>query len=210
MLPTILPPLLRLLGATWRVRLIGTEHLPETEDTGLLVAVWHGRMLVGMPTHPGRLYSILVSPSDDGSLAKLALERFGYSVIRGSSSRQGARALREMLAALRAGRRVVVTPDGPRGPRHSTNPGLAWMSRATGFPILPIGIVADRAWHLDSWDAFTIAKPFARLTVVYGEPVTVPRKGGDEGLEEATAELRRRLIEAETHACQSLGVDPDW
>ena len=84
------------------------------------------------------------------------------------------------------------------------------MSRATGFPILPIGIVADRAWHLDSWDAFTIAKPFARLAVVYGEPVTVPREGGDEGLERATEELRRRLIAAETRGCESLGVDPDW
>lgn len=210
LLPTLAPPLLRLLARTWRFRVEGAENLPASDGQGLLVAVWHGRMLLGMPTHPGRLYTVLVSPSADGSLAKLALERFGYSIIRGSSSRQGARALRAMLGALKAGRRVVVTPDGPRGPRHATNPGLAWMARATGFPIVPIGIVADRAWHLSSWDAFTVAKPFARVAIVYGAPIDVPREGGDAGLDEATARMRAALIGAEERGCELLGCAPDW
>ncbi|QDU70107.1 lysophospholipid acyltransferase family protein [Engelhardtia mirabilis] len=210
LISTVGPTLFRLLARTWRLEFVGRANMPESTDVGFLVAVWHGRMLLGMPSHPGRLYSVLVSPSDDGSLAKLALERFGYRIIRGSSGRSGARALREMLNVVKGGQRVVVTPDGPRGPQHSTNPGLAWLARATGFPIVPIGIVADRAWHLRSWDAFTIAKPFSRVAVVYGEPVVVERGSGEAGLEAATAELRKRLIAAEVRGCELIGAEQDW
>jgi lysophospholipid acyltransferase (LPLAT)-like uncharacterized protein len=211
LLPSVAPPVLRLLSRSWKLHLEGEERLLDREDGGgTLYAMWHGRMLLGMPSHPGSRYQILVSPSADGSLAKLALERFGYGVIRGSSSRQGARALREMLQSLRAGGRVVVTPDGPRGPRHTTNPGLAWMASATGLPLVPVGMVADRAWHLDSWDAFTIAKPFAKVGIVYSEPIHVERRASDERLAEVTVQLRERLLAAEHRACQLIGAQPDW
>jgi len=138
------------------------------------------------------------------------LTRFGYGVIRGSSNRNPARAIREMVDRLRAGGRVVVTPDGPRGPRHSTNPGTAWMAKATGFPILPCGFATDRAWRLNSWDRFTIPKPRARVVMVYGEPLWVPAQADDEAIEVATTEMARRMHAAEVKGFAHLGLEPDW
>lgn len=153
---------------------------------------------------------VLVSPSDDGSLVLPLLARFGQRAVRGSTNKESARALRTLLAELRAGGSVVLTPDGPRGPRHSMNAGLAWLARATGFPVLPCGFVCDRAWRLRSWDRFTIPKPRARLALVYGEPLHVPAGGGPAALDEATAEIRSRMLAAEERGFAHLGVERDW
>lgn len=174
------------------------------------MALWHGRMILGIPFHPGRPCSILVSPSDDGSISKQLLEACGYGVVRGSASRGGARAMRQMLGVLRNGGVLGITPDGPRGPRHSMNLGLAWMARATGFPVVPCGLAAERAWHARSWDRLTIAKPRARVVMAYGPAITVDRSGGLAALERATEGLREALLHAEEDAFRYLGVEPDW
>jgi hypothetical protein len=153
---------------------------------------------------------VLVSPSADGRLVPPMLERFGYSWVLGSSNKNPARAVREMLERLKAGGRIVITPVGPRGPRHSTNPGPAWMARETGFPILPVGCVADRAWHLDSWDAFTIPKWGARVVVNYAEPIEVRPEASEEELAAATERMRARMLAAEEQGFRHLGVQPDW
>jgi lysophospholipid acyltransferase (LPLAT)-like uncharacterized protein len=165
------PALLRALAATWRVEFVAGPglDLQRSRDRWVL-ALWHGRMLAALPLrgHRARGLTVLVSPSDDGGLADLALRRFGYRVLRGSSSRSGARALRAMDDALAAGGQLVLTPDGPRGPRHAMNAGVAWLARAQQAPILTLGVAVDRAWRLRSWDRFLVPKPFARVVVAYG------------------------------------------
>jgi lysophospholipid acyltransferase (LPLAT)-like uncharacterized protein len=167
-------------------------------------------MLVALPHHAGRDWEILVSPSDDGDISENLLERFGHHVIRGSSSRTGARALREMLAALHRGRVLVITPDGPRGPRHSMNPGLAWMSRATGHAVVPCGFVSHPAWRARSWDRFTVPRFGARVVLVYEEPVQVPREADQGALDAATDLIRERMLQAERRGFEHLGVEVDW
>jgi hypothetical protein len=203
------PGALALLARTWRTEILGAENLAAAErHPGRLLALWHGRMLVPFPHHRGAGMCVLVSPSDDGSLAVPLLERYGQRVVRGSTNKASARALRELLGELERGGTVVITPDGPRGPRHSMNEGLAWLARATGFPVLPCGFVCDRAWTLRSWDRFTIPKPRARLALVYGEPLFVAERG-PEVLAEATAQIRRRMLAAEARGFQHLGVTGD-
>lgn len=206
------PFVLRQLTKSWKVDVIGGEHLESVRRTsgGYFMALWHGRMMVALSGHDGAHYSVLVSPSQDGDISEALLHAFGYRVIRGSSSRGGARALREMLTALRAGEALVITPDGPRGPRHSMNLGLAWMARATGYPIIPCGFVCDRAWRARSWDRFTIPKRGARLAYVYEEPVHVARDGGDEALASATERIRAALMRAEARGFEHLGTESDW
>lgn len=208
---TIGPSCLRLLGKTWRVeRLTGQDAPDFGNERGYLIAFWHGRMLLGLPSHAHTRWTILVSPSADGELSMQLLRAFNFRVIRGSASRGGARALREMLKTLDAGNPVVITPDGPRGPRHSVNPGLAWMARATGYPVYPLGMAVDRAWTLNSWDRFQIPKPWARIVVWYGEPVRVPREIGEGDLERVGDDLRERIRELERRGFERLGRGPDW
>lgn len=203
------PAILGHLSRGWDVQVHGAEHLARVEDDpGRLIALWHGRMLLGLTHHAGRGYTVLVSPSDDGSLVTRLLERFDYGVIRGSSNQRNVRALHAMVGELRRGGTVVVTPDGPRGPRHGMNPGLAWMARVTGFPILPIGFTCDRAWSLKSWDRFTIPKRGARVEIDYAEPLRVAPDAGDDELSRVTAEVRRRLLSAEERGFARLGIEP--
>ena len=212
LLELLAPLLLRAFALTWRVRRVGEPGLALLRsDRPWIVAMWHGRMLCLMPMrhHRGRDIGVLVSPSDDGGLAQQALRRFRYRVVRGSLSRGGARALREMHEHLVAGGQLVVTPDGPRGPRHGMNVGIAWLARSSGAAILPVGVAVDRAWRLRSWDRFTIPKPFARLRVVYGDPVPVPVAASDDELERIADGVRMALLASEREAFRQLGVADD-
>ena len=204
--------LLSLLAKTWKVEVLGGEHLEAAASSGpgCFLSMWHGRMIVALPTHARRGWHVLVSPSGDGDVSEKLLEANGYFVIRGSSSRGGARALRKMLKVLDEGAVLFITPDGPRGPMHTMNPGLAFMARATGREIVPLGFACDRAWHADSWDHFTIPKPFARVCVVYGQPVLVSREADDTEQGEATELVRERTLEAERAGFDHLGCEVDW
>jgi lysophospholipid acyltransferase (LPLAT)-like uncharacterized protein len=211
-LKTFAPSLLRLLARSWRVEIQGEEHRHAVaRRAGYIVWMWHGRMLIGLSLFSDRGgVRVLVSPSRDGDLAQELLLASGFKTLRGSSSRGGANAVREMLGHLDQGEGLVITPDGPRGPRHSTKPGLAWMARTTGFPILPLGMVADRAWHAASWDRFTIPKPRARVVARFGPARSVPPDADDEELARITSELRRTTVGLEREAFAHLGVAVDW
>lgn len=212
LLDVLAAPLVGLLARTWRVEFRGDAGFAcMRADTTKVVMVWHGRLLAAMPLrhHRDRHFEVLVSPSADGALVVTSLHRFGYGVIRGSSSRGGAQALRALAQALRAGRSIVLTPDGPRGPRHSVNSGVGWLARCSGAPIVPVGLAVDRAWRLSSWDRFLIPKPFARLIVTYGDPVTVPSDCDDNTLEALSQSLGQTLLAAERTAFATLATPAD-
>lgn len=202
-MPRVVPWAVALLSRTWRTTII--DEPPEmTDASGGLIALWHGQMMLPMAHYRGRGYHVLVSPSDDGTLIAATLCRFGYGVVRGSSSRGGARAVRQLLTDLRSGRIIVITPDGPRGPSHSVNPGCAWMASVASLPIFPLGLAADRSWRLRSWDRFTIPRPFARVTAVYGPTIRVPRQASPEELATVAGKLRAAMLAAERRALMEL------
>jgi lysophospholipid acyltransferase (LPLAT)-like uncharacterized protein len=210
-LPVVGPRVLKTLSRSWKIEIVGRENWDAAyARPGMFATLWHGRMVLGMPAGAGAGLSVLVSPSGDGQLVIPMLARFGYSWVLGSSNKNPARAVREMLERTKGGGRIVITPDGPRGPRHGTNPGAAWMARETGYPILPVGCATDRAWRLKSWDAFTIPKRGARVLVSYAEPLEVAPDADDAELARVTAEMKRRMIEAEERAFAQLGVARDW
>ena len=206
------PWFLRRLSSTWKVEIEGLEHFAAARagQTGLLVALWHGHLLPAMAEHRNRGFWALVSQSEDGELIAKILKRFGYHVIHGSSSRGGAGALRPMLATLEQGSMLVITPDGPRGPRHSLTNSLAWMASMSGFAILPIGVGVDRAWRLKSWDRFTVPKFGARVGLVWGAPIRVAPDAAAARIEAATEEVRQALFAAERRAFELVGGTPDW
>lgn len=204
------PGLLRLLGLTWRIEAIHAEHLDDAVlDGGCVATLWHGQLLPGMAMQRGKGFVSLVSSSDDGSLLAMILKRSGYLSLRGSTSRRGMRALRTLADELGQGRTVVLTPDGPRGPRRSATIGFVWLAKRTGRPIVTGAIAYDRAWRARSWDRFAIPKPFARVVVIYGEQRFVPPDADAKELEAIAEEMRQELLNNEDRAFAHLGVAAD-
>lgn len=186
----------RLLGSS-RFDLHGTEHLERLrgEGRGCIYVLWHGRLLPLGYLHRGQGVVGLISRSEDGEHLARALGRWGFVAVRGSSSRGGSAALREVVRHAQAGRSVAITPDGPRGPRQKMKPGVIVAAQLTGLPIVPVAAGANRGWWFGGWDRFLVPKPFTRIRVVYGEPVEVPRELGEgaerQYMERLEGELNR-------------------
>jgi lysophospholipid acyltransferase (LPLAT)-like uncharacterized protein len=195
---------------TWNVE--GAEHYDAIIRSGRqpILACWHSRILTGLYYFRQRGIVALASQNFDGEWIARILERFGYATCRGSSSRGGARALVQLRRELAAGRGVAFTVDGPRGPARVAQSGAAWLAGATGQPILPFHLEADRFWTTKSWDRAQIPRPFGSVAVVLGEPIEVARMydgvDGDQALEQARKEIERALEKLETRARRVLGT----
>ena len=172
------------------------------DDTPKIWAFWHDRVFT-MPVVYRRYFgqrkgAVLTSPSGDGEFIARVLARFGVGAIRGSSSRRGARALRELADLIKSGGDVVVTPDGPRGPRRVVQSGLIKLAQLTETPIIPIRLQYSSAWYLRSWDRFAIPKPFSKIEILFGKPVLIPRKLTDEETKSQKAALEQSMGKAES------------
>lgn len=167
--------LLRLLARTWRVEARGDTawRARYAARKGMVMALWHEHLFPLAFYLRNTGMHVLVSEHRDGEIIARILESMGYTMIRGSSTRGGARALVEMIRVLKSGISVCITPDGPKGPARKFAPGTTVAAQRAGVPITTMFVSASRAWHLNSWDRFMIPKPFARLTLDFGEPTFV-------------------------------------
>lgn len=187
--------LLRTVLATTRVERIGAEPCDALRAEGrrLIYVLWHGRLLPLSYHHRHWNLVTLISASADGEYIARVVRRWGYEVVRGSSSRGGSEALRQLVRHCRAGRSLAITPDGPRGPRQTMKPGPILVAQLTGAALLPIAAGTDRAWWFEGWDRFLVPKPFARIRIVYGEPVFVPRDADEATLAALGADVEERI-----------------
>jgi lysophospholipid acyltransferase (LPLAT)-like uncharacterized protein len=176
-----------------------------TGDEGLTAAIaahgavipvyWHAQQLVPVRhlldcASRGMKLGFLISPSVDGELPAMLVQRAGALAVRGSSNNTGARALRDYYEAItRLGVSPALTPDGPRGPPHRCKPGAILLSQMTGRPIVPMAYAASRAWLFPTWDRFVLPWPFSRVVLVIGEPRIVPKGLDAAGLERWQDEL---------------------
>jgi lysophospholipid acyltransferase (LPLAT)-like uncharacterized protein len=172
-----------LLGTT-RVEPVNAEAYEQFHRRGqpVVFALWHGRLLPPTYRHRHKEIVTLASRSGDGEYISRVLHRWGFDVVRGSSSRGGDTALRELIRKVRSGKSVAITADGPRGPREQMKHGVLQIAQITGAPLVAVGSAASRAWRLNSWDSFMVPKPFSKLRVVYGDAVFIPRDLKTEGL----------------------------
>lgn len=192
-------PLLRLLCRTYRWRVEGAEHYDAILASGRqpILALWHGRILPGLHYFRNRGLVVITSQNFDGEWIARILHRFGFATARGSTSRGGARALVQLRRDLAAGRPAAFTVDGPRGPARVVQAGVVFLAGATGHPILPYHIEADRHWTLKSWDRTQIPKPFSTVALVIGAPLSV------HGTDDATL---RRKVEEVARALETLEI----
>ena len=190
------------LGATLGWRTDGLEHLDEIIRSGRrpVMAFWHGRILPAAYYFRRRGIVVITSENFDGEWIAGIIERFGYGTARGSTSRGGSRALIQMRREMEAGKPAGFTLDGPRGPARVAHSGAVWLSKATGNPVLPFHLEADRHWTVNSWDQTQIPKPFSTVTLVVGEPFRVPQDASDEEIEASRQRLEQQLQQLEARA----------
>jgi len=197
------------IAATMRREDVGLEHPRGVLRRGerAIVAFWHGRLLMMPFVYPGEPTAILISQHRDGEVIAQVAEQLGLSVVRGSATRGAVRAFREMLQALRGGSHVVITPDGPRGPRQQLKPGVVELARLSGMPILPVAFGAWPRKVLQSWDRFLVPLPFGRGVYVWGEPIYIPADADHAALqtyEKAVQECLDGLVaQADARAARS-------
>jgi lysophospholipid acyltransferase (LPLAT)-like uncharacterized protein len=158
----------------------------------VLYVFWHQRLLPFAVTHRGLGVRALISAHGDGEMLARVAESLGHKAVRGSSTRGGARAMRELLAEVGAGFDFVITPDGPQGPRHVFQTGGVYFASRSGLTVIPAAASYERSWSLPSWDGFLLPRPFTRGVIHAGEPLRVPPDLDTEGLER----WRLRLEEA--------------
>ena len=202
-------PLIAALCRTLRWKVDGAEHWDEVIRTGKqpILALWHGRILAGLHYFRDRDVVVITSQNFDGEWIAGILRRFGFRAARGSTSRGGVRALVQLRRDLAAGRPAAFTVDGPRGPAGVAQAGAVFLAGATGHPILPFHIEADRSWTAKSWDRTQIPKPFSTVAVAIGKPLAVSGTA-DDVVEAARVRLEDALRECERRASANLPSAP--
>lgn len=196
--------LVRLLGATWRCQVLGSDPRevisPSPAASGgrkhsvYLGALFHESMLPAAHFFRDRGYSIAISRSRDGDLIDATLACLGYgAAARGSSSRGGSATLRSLVRQIEAGASVAMLVDGPRGPARVSKTGIIAVARLSGIAIQPVAFSARPAIRLKSWDGSLIPLPFARVVCGFGEPVAIGPKRDDRSDQSRARELDRRI-----------------
>lgn len=195
------PPVMATLGSSWRVRVHAAEHRNRLLDAGepFIYLLWHETLLPCLWVHRRQGIAIIVSQGREGRYLGDYASGIGYTLLHGSSSRGGARALLGAVRALATGTPVAITPDGPRGPRRVMKAGVVKAAERSGAWVLPLHCTASRAWRLGSWDRMVVPKPMSSVVVGYGEPFRIdPGSGGlEQGMrqcEQALSLLEEELV----------------
>ncbi|WP_439596410.1 lysophospholipid acyltransferase family protein [Falsiroseomonas sp.] len=191
----------------WELQGAGPTLALVAAGQPLILAFWHERLplmpaLVRLararePAAARVRPQVLVSQHRDGRFIGAAVARFDVDMIYGSSRRGGAGAMAALLRALRRGHPVVITPDGPRGPRRKAAPGVGQIAAVSGAPVVPVGAATTVQRRLGSWDRMMFPLPFGRGVVVCGAPIAVAREGAEAALPGIEAALSAACDEAD-------------
>jgi hypothetical protein len=186
---------LHLLGRSWRIDPQDDPDYLAAEARGerFVYCFWHARLLPLAFTHRGEGIAVLVSRHRDGEVITRIIEGLGFVTGRGSSTRGGEAGLREMLLWAERGRHLAVTPDGPRGPAEVLKEGVVYLAARLERRVVPIATASAEAWVGRSWDGFRVPRPFARVAIAHGAPLTMPAAADTAALASARTEVERAL-----------------
>lgn len=191
--------IIKLLGGTLRWSLEDRAgYLTRPLDAPILVAAWHNRILA-LPLcyqwmcRARRPLTVLTSPSRDGALLESLVAQFGIGAVRGSSSKRGITALRELQAELEKHTDVIITPDGPRGPVYKLSPGIVFLASKTRLPIMVVRVTYERFWEMRSWDKFRVPKPFSRVNITFLPLVQTGEATDDASIAQECAKIEALL-----------------
>lgn len=193
----------RTLISTYKIEVRNIELREKARSLGphksFIFALWHEQVISVMTGHAWtEPFLTLASRSKDGDYAAFISQKMGFVSVRGSSRRKsidkgGKEALQEYISGVSKGISGGMTVDGPRGPRQKCKPGVVLVARDTGSPILPVVAVANRYWEFNSWDRFKIPKPFTKIVMLYGEPISIEAGASNERVDEICEKVTESL-----------------
>lgn len=157
-----------------------------------ILIMWHENILLPLGLGFHSPVALLVSQHRDANWLTMAAEGMGFDIVRGSSTRGGGAALRR-LKELSQTHAMVITPDGPKGPRRTMNMGATYLASLLQMPIIPVGVGMSRPWRLSTWDQFAVPKPRHRARIIFGSPIHVPRRCEREELEQYNVAIGQDL-----------------
>lgn len=193
---------IRCLAATIRFKLRDDAgFFTEVPREKIIFAIWHNRLALSLMLYrifvvrraPERRMAAMVSASKDGGMLARILEHFNVEPVRGSSSRRGPRALREMISWGERGYDLAITPDGPRGPCYTVQEGAISTAQFTGRVLVPVSYRLNYKFRIKSWDRFQVPLPFARCEITVGRVMRVPRETTDAERENLRQQLENEL-----------------
>jgi lysophospholipid acyltransferase (LPLAT)-like uncharacterized protein len=208
--------LIRVLGSTLRYTIAIEEggpphwHLAPT-----IYTFWHRCLMPACFQWRKKQIAVLTSTSFDGEYIARILGKFGYTAVRGSSTRGGARGLLGMQTELELGHSVAFTVDGPKGPVYVAKPGPVLLARVTGLPIICFHVALEDPWVLTkSWDRFMVPKPFSRALVRISKLIHVPADAEDsdpyQNQMQAALDRVREYAEANVSSAKPVAPAPDF
>jgi len=211
----IFKPLIKsLLYSFWwscRVKtIVGDDYANQLieKDEPIIPCYWHQMHIFGTwymkkLQKRGLNVGFLISPSVDGEVPAQIVQGWGMTAIRGSSTRTGAKALRDMYNSIVKDKvSPVTTSDGPTGPIHEFKSGAVTLSQLSGAPLLPIAYAASRYWQLKSWDKFIVPKPFSTIVIAVGQAHYIDKKLTADELEE-----KRKIMEKDMMSCIDIAKE---
>jgi lysophospholipid acyltransferase (LPLAT)-like uncharacterized protein len=158
-----------LMRIIWLISKKNYHHLSDFSEGQYVFACWHSELLIS-PQYYRKLFpkhkaGAIASSHKDGQIVSNTIKYFDIYPIEGSSSKGGVKALINSLSALKKGEDVLITPDGPRGPRFTVNDGIVALAQKSNLKIFTINYKSDKYWQLKSWDKFVIPKPFSKIDI---------------------------------------------
>ncbi len=189
--------LARLILKTIRYQIYGLDRYKALKASGkrVVFAIWHGQLTLFYPMAHHSKSCGIVSRSRDGELAAKIIKHFGFDSVRGSSSRAGAIAIMEAEKYLNEGYDIVVTVDGPKGPRFSVKNGAIYISKRFDCVIIPVVASINRYKMFKSWDRFIFPLPFAKLFLYLGEPIYTSNNIDMDVIKQESEGLRKKMLE---------------
>jgi lysophospholipid acyltransferase (LPLAT)-like uncharacterized protein len=198
--------LLRVWIGTLRFRYIalGPDWCPTSKMARrgrYIYAFWHEGLLLPGYHYGRKRVRVLIGQHADGQLIAEIMRHLGFGLVRGSTTRGGVEAVRQMLKISKKDH-LAITPDGPRGPRRQVQMGLIYLASKTGLPIYPGGLGYDRPWRMQSWDRFALPRPGSRAACICGEPIYIPTDAS-----RADMENYRRHVEDELNRLTAMAEE---
>ena len=212
LVPHLLRAIMWLITVTCRVKWHGRDEFnryTQNKQT-YIMAAWHNCSTLGAWLIGGIDCTAMVSDSRDGEYVARYSILAGWKIVRGSTSSGSKKASLAIMRLLRRGEPVLLTPDGPRGPRYAAQAGIVWLATAGKAPILPFHTEASRSWKLNSWDQHIFPKPFSTIHISIGKAFEIDPELGKNDPEAAKALVTRHLMENMRHAQRAAGLEPEY